>query len=92
MKDLNHVLSRMGRLTRLELTGNPLCQKSKYRDRVITMGASIGTTYMPASYIHTSVKVYTYNCTLISYNDGSIRIFSWRIKYAISYHEFIIVV
>ena len=42
MKDLSRVLTRMKRLIKLELAGNPLCQKAKYRDRVITMGMSIG--------------------------------------------------
>lgn len=42
MKDLNRVFPRMNKLVKLELSGNPLCQKAKYRDRVITMGTSIG--------------------------------------------------
>ncbi len=42
MKDISRAFSRMDKLSKLELSGNPLCQKSKYRDRVITMGPSIG--------------------------------------------------
>lgn len=42
MKDLNRVFTCMNKLAKLELSGNPLCQKAKYRDRVITMGMSIG--------------------------------------------------
>jgi protein phosphatase 1 regulatory subunit 42 len=42
MKELSQVLGQWTKLTKLELMGNPLCQKYKYRDRVITMGRSIG--------------------------------------------------
>ena len=42
MKELSQVLGQWTKLTKLELTGNPLCQKYKYRDRVITIGRSIG--------------------------------------------------
>lgn len=44
MKDLSKVLGQWSRLVRLEMTGNPLCQKYKYRDRTITMGRCIGKT------------------------------------------------
>lgn len=52
MKDLNRVLTRMKRLVKLEIAGNPLCQKTKYRDRVITMGMSIGM------YIHIKARAW----------------------------------
>jgi protein phosphatase 1 regulatory subunit 42 len=42
MKDLSQVLSHWSAVQRVELAGNPLCNKHKYRDRVITMGARIG--------------------------------------------------
>ncbi len=42
MKDINRVFSQWNMLARVELSGNPLCHKHKYRDRVITMGLSIG--------------------------------------------------
>lgn len=42
MKDISNVFSHWNKLTKLDLSGNPLCQKFKYRDRVITMGTSIG--------------------------------------------------
>ena len=41
MRELSQVLGLWTRLVKLELTGNPLCQKNKYRDRVITMGRCI---------------------------------------------------
>uniref|UniRef100_A0A1X7SES1 Protein phosphatase 1 regulatory subunit 42 n=1 Tax=Amphimedon queenslandica TaxID=400682 RepID=A0A1X7SES1_AMPQE len=37
MKDLGKVLSRFIKLWKLELNGNPLSYKQKYRDRVVTM-------------------------------------------------------
>ena len=42
MRELSNVLGQWTRLSKLELTGNPLCQKYKYRDRTITMGRCIG--------------------------------------------------
>ena len=42
MKELSQVLGQWTKLTKLDLTGNPLCLKYKYRDRTITMGRSIG--------------------------------------------------
>lgn len=41
MKELSRVLDAWQSLWRLELTGNPLCNKKKYRDRVIVMSKSI---------------------------------------------------
>ncbi|XP_019618917.1 PREDICTED: dynein assembly factor 1, axonemal-like [Branchiostoma belcheri] len=42
MKELAQVLSGWPSLWRLELVGNPLCRKAKYRDRVIVMSGSLG--------------------------------------------------
>eukprot|EP00105_Crassostrea_gigas_P016017 XP_011433228.1 PREDICTED: protein phosphatase 1 regulatory subunit 42 isoform X2 [Crassostrea gigas] len=41
MKELAHVIGGMFRLWRLDLMGNPLCHKAKYRDRVIVMAKNI---------------------------------------------------
>ncbi|XP_035666625.1 protein phosphatase 1 regulatory subunit 42-like isoform X1 [Branchiostoma floridae] len=41
MKELAQVLTGWVQLWRLELVGNPLCRKAKYRDRVIVMSASL---------------------------------------------------
>lgn len=41
MKELSRVLGAWPSLWRLELTGNPLCHKKKYRDRVIVMSQSL---------------------------------------------------
>ncbi|XP_029190871.2 protein phosphatase 1 regulatory subunit 42-like [Acropora muricata] len=43
MKELSKVLAVWSSLRRLELTGNPLCNKKKYRDRVIVMSKSMVT-------------------------------------------------
>lgn len=37
MKELAHIFGQWNRLWRLDLMGNPLCHKAKYRDRVIVM-------------------------------------------------------
>ncbi len=50
IRGLSHVLVFLKKLTKLELTGNPVCQKHKYRDRVITMGKKIGKLIY--SYVH----------------------------------------
>ena len=42
LKELAHVLPAWRYLKRLELIGNPLCHKSKYRDRVIIMAPALG--------------------------------------------------
>ncbi|XP_064625733.1 protein phosphatase 1 regulatory subunit 42-like isoform X2 [Lineus longissimus] len=41
MKELGHLLSSWRHLWRLELMGNALCHKSKYRDRIIVMSNSL---------------------------------------------------
>ena len=41
MRNLSRVLTHFTKLTKLELTGNPVSQKHKYRDRIITMGERI---------------------------------------------------
>jgi len=42
MKELAHVLGSWFFLTRLDLMGNPLCHRAKYRDRVIVMAKRLG--------------------------------------------------
>lgn len=42
MKELAHVLGQWYFLNRLDLMGNPLCHKAKYRDRVIVMAKHLG--------------------------------------------------
>lgn len=42
MRELAHVLSGWKSLWRLELMGNPICHKSKYRDRIIIMSPKLG--------------------------------------------------
>lgn len=58
MKDINRAFSRMHKLSKLELSGNPLCQKSKYRDRVITMGSSIGMFTINGHYVIGKLNFY----------------------------------
>ncbi|XP_070556232.1 protein phosphatase 1 regulatory subunit 42-like [Ptychodera flava] len=41
MKALSQVIGCWSHLWRLELSGNPICHKSKYRDRVIVMSESL---------------------------------------------------
>ncbi|KAK3579135.1 hypothetical protein CHS0354_022155 [Potamilus streckersoni] len=41
MKELAHVLGQWPFLQRLELMGNPLCHKAKYKDRVIVMAKNL---------------------------------------------------
>ncbi|XP_045159119.1 protein phosphatase 1 regulatory subunit 42-like isoform X9 [Mercenaria mercenaria] len=43
MKELAHVLGQWYYLNRLDLMGNPLCHKAKYRDRVIVMAKQLDT-------------------------------------------------
>lgn len=40
--DIVHTLRTWRNISRLELTGNPLCHKSKYRDHIIIMSQSLG--------------------------------------------------
>ena len=42
MKEIVHCLSAWQQLGRLDLIGNPLCHKTKYRDRVIIIAPSLG--------------------------------------------------
>ena len=42
IKELAHCFSSWIRLWRLELLGNPVCNKSKYRDRLIIMASKLG--------------------------------------------------
>lgn len=41
IKDLEFVLGRWPRLWRMDLTGNPICQKPKYRDKVIVISKTL---------------------------------------------------
>ncbi|EDO47417.1 predicted protein, partial [Nematostella vectensis] len=41
MKELSRVMAAWPYLWRLEVSGNPLCQKKKYRDRIIVMSNSL---------------------------------------------------
>lgn len=43
MKELAHVLGQWYFLNRLDLMGNPLCHKAKYRDRIIVMAKQLET-------------------------------------------------
>ena len=42
MKELAYLLSAWPMLARLDLMGNPLCLKAKYKDRIIVMGKHLG--------------------------------------------------
>lgn len=42
MKELAHILGLWPFLWRLELMGNPVCHKAKYRDRIIVMSKHLG--------------------------------------------------
>ncbi|XP_013798344.1 protein phosphatase 1 regulatory subunit 42 isoform X3 [Apteryx mantelli] len=42
MKDLEIVLSKWTKLRSMDLTGNPLCHKPKYRDRIIVESQTLG--------------------------------------------------
>ena len=42
MKEMIHILSSWSYLTKLELIGNPLCHKSKYKDRLIVIAPHLG--------------------------------------------------
>lgn len=42
MKELSQLLAAWPRLWRLELMGNPLCHKAKYKDRIIVMCRQLG--------------------------------------------------
>ncbi|XP_048143201.1 protein phosphatase 1 regulatory subunit 42 isoform X1 [Corvus hawaiiensis] len=41
MKDLEVVLKKWTKLHRIDLTGNPICQKPKYRDRIIVQSQTL---------------------------------------------------
>ncbi|KAK2174545.1 hypothetical protein NP493_791g00003 [Ridgeia piscesae] len=42
MREVTHCLGAWQRLSRLDLIGNPLCHKAKYRDRIIIIASSLG--------------------------------------------------
>lgn len=42
LKELSRVLAAWPSVWRLEMTGNTLCHKKKYRDRVLVMSRSLG--------------------------------------------------
>ncbi|KFQ55770.1 Protein phosphatase 1 regulatory subunit 42, partial [Nestor notabilis] len=41
MKDLEVVLNKWTKLCRMELTGNPICNKPKYRDRIVVQSRTL---------------------------------------------------
>ncbi|NXF60085.1 PPR42 phosphatase, partial [Ciccaba nigrolineata] len=41
MKDLEVVLNKWTKLHRMDLTGNPICQKAKYRDRIVVQSRTL---------------------------------------------------
>ncbi|KAJ7411974.1 hypothetical protein WISP_99740 [Willisornis vidua] len=41
MKDLKVVLNKWKKLRRMDLTGNPICQKPKYRDRIVVQSQTL---------------------------------------------------
>lgn len=42
MKELAHVFGQWHGLNKLDLMGNPLCHKAKYKDRIIVMAKQLG--------------------------------------------------
>ena len=42
MREVTHCLGAWQRMSRLDLIGNPLCHKAKYRDRIIIIASSLG--------------------------------------------------
>lgn len=56
MKELAHVVGGMFRLWRLDLMGNPLCHKAKYRDRVIVMAKNLGKKLRMVKFFIGAVK------------------------------------
>ena len=42
MKELAHVFGQWFDLNKLDLMGNPLCHKAKYKDRIIVMAKKLG--------------------------------------------------
>ncbi|NWS74331.1 PPR42 phosphatase, partial [Crotophaga sulcirostris] len=41
MKDLEGVLNKWTKLRRMDITGNPICQKPKYRDKIVVQSQSL---------------------------------------------------
>ena len=72
MKEVAHCLTAWPAIWRLDLQGNPICMKSKYRDRIIIMAPKLGKI---ESKIFFPVK-YTLCCLIIIKNaiHGKIRI------------------
>lgn len=69
MKGLSQVLVCLNKLTKLELTGNPLCQKHKYRDRIITMGHKISK--FDINYKVTIIKFLSYHTGVVDGKEVS---------------------
>jgi len=42
LQDLEVVLNKWTKLRRMDLTGNPLCHKPKYRDRIVVQSRTLG--------------------------------------------------
>ncbi|XP_032565054.1 protein phosphatase 1 regulatory subunit 42 isoform X4 [Chiroxiphia lanceolata] len=59
MKDLKVVLNKWTKLRRMDLTGNPICQKPKYRDKVVVQSQTLADseTSHPALAFHHSHSV-----------------------------------
>ncbi|XP_027750498.1 protein phosphatase 1 regulatory subunit 42 isoform X3 [Empidonax traillii] len=47
MKDLKVVLNKWTKLRRMDLTGNPICQKPKYRDQIIVQSQTLADSETP---------------------------------------------
>ncbi|KAF4803164.1 COP9 signalosome complex subunit 5 [Turdus rufiventris] len=47
MKDLEVVLKKWTKLRRIDLTGNPICQKPKYKDRIIVQSLTLADSETP---------------------------------------------
>ncbi|XP_027556435.1 protein phosphatase 1 regulatory subunit 42 isoform X3 [Neopelma chrysocephalum] len=47
MKDLKVVLNKWTKLRRMDLTGNPICQKPKYRDKVVVQSQTLADSETP---------------------------------------------
>ncbi|XP_075350896.1 protein phosphatase 1 regulatory subunit 42 isoform X2 [Mycteria americana] len=59
MKDLEVVLNKWTKLRRMDLTGNPICHKPKYRDRIVVQSQTLAdfeTPYpiLPFHYSHSA--------------------------------------
>ena len=58
MKEVAHCLTAWPAIWRLDLQGNPICMKSKYRDRIIIMAPKLGKIKSKISLGPTSCQIY----------------------------------